>query len=116
VPSNDQTPCGQTGALSAEMADHHSGPVGPKHNSGVPKPQQASVSPSPHLSTEHKGGSSQEGSYRGNNPVLFEPVPGPQEGWGATTSNKPQGSESMEEIHNLKYLLQPGGWLHCDVV
>ena len=27
VPSIDQTPSGQTGTLSAELADHHSGPM-----------------------------------------------------------------------------------------
>ena len=107
MPSIDQTPCGQTGTLSAELADCHSGP---KHNPGLlDRPHirtttnVSATSPSPfnRTTTTGEGGSSRnapEGSHQGNNPckrVLLEPVPGPQEERGPTTSNKPQSSESI---------------------
>ena len=126
-----QTPCGQAGTPSAELADRHSGPVGPKHNSGLtdrPHIQTTkSISatfPSPfnRTTTTGKGGSlgnAQEGSHQENNPckwVLLEPVAGPQEGWGPinlkTLNQCVQNQHfKVEGIHNLKDLQQPEDWL-----
>ena len=57
------------------MADHHSGPVGPKHNSGLSDRVLIHTLPSKR--------------------VLFQSVSSPLERWGPTTHHKPEGTEPI---------------------